>query len=619
MDHISASFTYSSLNPDRVEIRLLTIAPDKNESPVRCTLQTVSLNRPPQFEALSYVWGTVVEKVEISVDNIPFQVTTNLEAALKCLRHSRKKRLIWIDYVCIDQGNVKEKNTQLPLMGRIYRDATSVIAWLGPLTPNMEQTMSMINRRKSGLAGILQDVRQMKPSWGQKSRRGSILSFCDAVEGFLEIASAPYWGRIWTFQEYYLPEKLPVGMCGNLPFTVPSLFELCMRFSDVLSAYIKDLDKIAPRQGDAADIENHRKLQSRVKESLHRLAQSNPMSDFAHDIVSERRRPSSFVDALELTAQRQCYDPLDRFYALYSLVAGVEKKYPVNYDSEADEVAMQITLWILVYEGADFVFNMFHFYDGPHGNILGSPSPSWVPNYRDTTSRSKFGYKQLDQSLQDFEQRDYMTNLSLAPFKYILHFWARPVGRTQIITIFPKETVEIGRELWHLLRKPASTWGNGIDQENMAERLIGAFLANTGLPQAFSIEDYLKALEQLVNPSSDELSDSIKMSSWGKQLLRDLPSLAGRTVFQLIDSPMGGFGIGVGNLQDGDLLILSGKMTNPIALRDSGYWNPIDEDVVHYRMIGNVFVEGIAEDQKELPTPLLAEIKGRQFEDFHVV
>jgi hypothetical protein len=36
-------------------------------------------------------------------------------------------------------------------------------------------------------------------------------------------------------------------------------------------------------------------------------------------------------------------------------------------------------------------------------------------------------------------------------------------------------------------------------------------------------------------------------------------------------------------------------------------------------MVGNVFVEGIAEDQKEHPTPLLAEIKGGKFEEFLIL
>ncbi|KAF7177623.1 hypothetical protein CNMCM7691_005952 [Aspergillus felis] len=621
MDRPSDSFSYSPLNPEAAEIRLLTILPDKNGKKVKCTLQTVSLNNSPQFEALSYVWGNVVEKVEISVDDIPFQVTTNLEAALKCLRHSRKKRHIWIDFICIDQNNVKEKNTQLPLMGRIYKDATAVVAWLGPINPNMEQAMSMIKpRESSSLAGILQDIRQITRPRSRKNQRDTIGSILDAVQGFLDIVSAPYWGRIWTFQEYYLPEKLPVCMVGNIPFTLPSLVDLGLHFPEILTPFMKDLDKVAPRAGDAADIEDHRKLQSRLKEVLQRLAQSNPMQDFAHDIAASRKGLSSFAAVLDLTVQRQCYNPLDRFYALYSMVDGVQKKYPVRYDEyTADEVALQVTLWILVYEGVDFVFNMFHFYDGPHGDVVGRPSPTWVPNYRDSTSRSNFRFKEIDKSLQDWEQKDYMTNLTWLPGKYVLQFWARRVGRTRICFKFPEETVEIARRILDAVKEPASEWGNGVDEANMTERLVWAFLAHGQMQKTFAIDDILNALEQLTS-SSDETSDSTQSSKLVKQLLRDLPSLAGRTVFQLTDCPTGGFGIGIGHIQEGDLLILSGKMMNPIALRDSGFRrsNP-DEDLVHYRMVGNVFVEGIAEDQKEHPTPLLAEIKGAKFEEFLIV
>ncbi|KAH2114256.1 hypothetical protein KXW75_005409 [Aspergillus fumigatus] len=618
MGHSSDTFSYSPLNPEAAEIRLLTILPDRDgNNPVRCTLQTVSLNSAPQFEALSYVWGTVAEMVEILVDDIPFQVTTNLNAALQCLRHSRKKRVIWVDFICIDQNNGKEKNTQLPLMGRIYKDATSVVAWLGPVNPNMEQTMSMIKRRESSLAAILQDVRQMTRPLSRKNRRDTIGSILDAIQGFLDIVSAPYWGRIWTFQEYYLPEKLPVCMVGNIPFTLPALVDLGRHFPEILAPFVENLDKMAPRAGDAADIESHQTLLSRVKEARQRLAQSNPMQDFAHDIAASRKGLSSFADVLDLTVQRQCSNPLDRFYALYSMVDGVQKKYPVDYEYTADEVALQITLWILVYEGLDFVFNMFHFYDGPQGNILGNPSPSWVPNYRDSTSRSRFRFKDIDKSLQDLEQREYTTNLSLLPGKYVLRFWARRVGRTRIVYRFPEETVEIARRIVAAVNEPAAQWGNGVDETNMAERLVWGFLGHDGMQKEFAVGGILNALEQLLS-SPDDFSDSIQLSTLVKQLQRNLASLAGRTVFQLTDCPTGGFGIGIGHIQDGDLLILSSKMMNPVALRDSGF-RSTDEGVVHYRMIGNVFVEGIAEDQKEHPTPLLAEMKGGKYEEFRIL
>ncbi|OJJ30804.1 hypothetical protein ASPWEDRAFT_672421 [Aspergillus wentii DTO 134E9] len=34
--------------------------------------------------------------------------------------------------------------------------------------------------------------------------------------GYDDVAYAPYWSRMWTFQEYYLPEKLSLCMCEGL-------------------------------------------------------------------------------------------------------------------------------------------------------------------------------------------------------------------------------------------------------------------------------------------------------------------------------------------------------------------------------------------------------------------
>jgi hypothetical protein len=39
--------------------------------------------------------------------------------------------MIWVDALCIDQENLKERNFQVQQMGSIYRNAAFVFAWLG--------------------------------------------------------------------------------------------------------------------------------------------------------------------------------------------------------------------------------------------------------------------------------------------------------------------------------------------------------------------------------------------------------------------------------------------------------------------------------------------------------
>jgi hypothetical protein len=64
-------------------------------------------------------------------DGIPFAVTPNLHVALKHFRHAARRRVLWVDAMCINQNDPDEKSEQVPMMGEIYRRATKVYAWLG--------------------------------------------------------------------------------------------------------------------------------------------------------------------------------------------------------------------------------------------------------------------------------------------------------------------------------------------------------------------------------------------------------------------------------------------------------------------------------------------------------
>ncbi|KAI1772040.1 hypothetical protein F4818DRAFT_427424 [Hypoxylon cercidicola] len=61
-------------------------------------------------------------KKPITVDGEEFQVTVNLESALRVLRLSRRRplrhRVLWVDAICIKQDDILEKNVQVPQMGR---------------------------------------------------------------------------------------------------------------------------------------------------------------------------------------------------------------------------------------------------------------------------------------------------------------------------------------------------------------------------------------------------------------------------------------------------------------------------------------------------------------------
>ncbi|PVH73562.1 HET-domain-containing protein, partial [Cadophora sp. DSE1049] len=112
-------------------IRLLRINPALDHSDaVECTLEYVSLQNKPIYNALSYVWGDVNVTDTVLVNGQHFEATKNLVAALRERRKSRLSESTWIDAVCINQKSVDEKTQQVRLMRDIYCAAQKTLVWL---------------------------------------------------------------------------------------------------------------------------------------------------------------------------------------------------------------------------------------------------------------------------------------------------------------------------------------------------------------------------------------------------------------------------------------------------------------------------------------------------------
>jgi hypothetical protein len=150
---------YSALDPSSRQIRCVDLHPGSSTDLVVCSLVYTTLDPEagdlPSYEALSYCWGSVNDTVAIhlrspnmdtgwlhrhqdgpdgaeanpSVGN--FQVTRNLEAALRAHRRPNQMRRLWVDAICINQMSDKEKTHQVGQMNLIYKSAKDVLVWLG--------------------------------------------------------------------------------------------------------------------------------------------------------------------------------------------------------------------------------------------------------------------------------------------------------------------------------------------------------------------------------------------------------------------------------------------------------------------------------------------------------
>ena len=112
-------------------------------------------------------------------------MTKNCYEALLKLRHRARKRILWIDAICIDQNNVLERNAQVQKMASIYRSAFEVVGWLGQTSPDFGIGFALLQKLiEEDSQSYLEDV-----------------NYTSAWESLISLLDKPYWTRVWILQE----------------------------------------------------------------------------------------------------------------------------------------------------------------------------------------------------------------------------------------------------------------------------------------------------------------------------------------------------------------------------------------------------------------------------------
>jgi Heterokaryon incompatibility protein (HET) len=186
---------------DSNEIRLLYLHSGSGEDLVKCTLEHAKFFEQPQYEALSYMWGSQNTLKTILVNDIKVDVGENMWLALQHLRLDAKIRVLWIDAICIDQRNIHERNHQVVQMGKIYNQAKRVVVWLGPSDTASKLAFEVLSF----------DWKEfVKPS----NKPDDLIKGTLKLTNFYSILTREYWTRLWIIQEFLLAKDF-VLQCGN--------------------------------------------------------------------------------------------------------------------------------------------------------------------------------------------------------------------------------------------------------------------------------------------------------------------------------------------------------------------------------------------------------------------
>ncbi|KAF7869936.1 hypothetical protein EAF04_004720 [Stromatinia cepivora] len=193
---------YTPLRSDLCQIRRLALQPAVSfDDTLHGNLDVVSLESSPEYEALSYVWGSTTPAKTINLGDHLISITPNLDNALRNLRLPNIPRTLWVDALCINQDDLDERASQVALMRRVYSEATTVLIWLGPESDGSEEAMRSIERFDKGYWKTYEFQTQ-----------------------FMEILFRPWFTRIWTVQEFVMARhsvvdgrmKNPLFGCGGV-------------------------------------------------------------------------------------------------------------------------------------------------------------------------------------------------------------------------------------------------------------------------------------------------------------------------------------------------------------------------------------------------------------------
>jgi hypothetical protein len=178
------TFQHTELDRTADSIRLIRILPElSSQGRIQCTMWHTTIANE-SYTCLSYEWGLAYGGGMISINGRKHCVGQNLLYFLAVAMNKLEKPAMWIDALCIDQGNSSERNHQVGLMGKIYARADEVWAWFG----NDSKITNLFNR--INVWNLLESTSV------QRYQIRNILG------------PHSYWSRAWITQEIVLARQL---------------------------------------------------------------------------------------------------------------------------------------------------------------------------------------------------------------------------------------------------------------------------------------------------------------------------------------------------------------------------------------------------------------------------
>ena len=379
------------------------------------------------YDALSYAWGQLQAMhplllstaTKVMKDGKPdtkdivgrrgkINIHSSLYTALLQLRRRRYSRFVWIDAICINQEDDVEKSTQIPMMRTVYREASSVLVWLGEASALEEGALAIMPGVTKILQKAVDDRHYLDPDLPDTFNSVGLPEPSHGV--WLALGSLmmrPWFRRLWTLQEAVLPEIVQV-LCGSKTTSWETLEE----FALAITLCKLDDWTINGRRGLLED-----RLQGYAATLIIQVCRASI------EVLQWGVKPSILMTS---TRKREAKNPIDMVFGMLGLVApGVFDEIGIDVSLPVQSVFVQLAKYYLRNEPGECILNHVSAREKLDG------LPSWCPNFaspEETTSlHSLWMYEAIIASIE--EPQKYRAGFQLEGE------WQKPTNEKMVWTV----------------------------------------------------------------------------------------------------------------------------------------------------------------------------------------
>lgn len=301
-------FLYTPLSDASKCIRLLRMRPFSPRDSISSFEMTKhDMGDLPEYAAISYVWGSSSERHQVLIDESYMEVNSSAHAALTQACNLNRTAVndegddhvyLWMDTICINQQDLREKGLQVMMMAEIYQMASVVYACIGSHDDGSEVLPEFLDALWDVHQGNETDEDEQDYSlavqWLLTQDEDYLSKACGAFSRF---AHRPYWTRMWIVQEICMAECCLV-MCGPDSFNLNDVF----LFENVFEALLEEPLPDTVRT---------------IVDAEWAYMSEGFMSRAINNNKEDRNTPGACLQRMK---DFKCRDPRDRIYALNAMI-----------------------------------------------------------------------------------------------------------------------------------------------------------------------------------------------------------------------------------------------------------------------------------------------------------